>query len=179
MLHQIGSHGPTYFERYPPQSRVFAPTCDSNQIERCSNSALINTYDNTLVYTDSMLGKTVDLLQRYAASRDVAMIYVSDHGESLGEGGIYLHGTPYFMAPDEQTQVPLLMWFSPEFTRHSRLDPGCLRHNADTESYSHDNLYHSLLGLFNVQTQVYQPELDLFALCRVKGERVEPFTDRR
>ncbi|MDQ7883484.1 phosphoethanolamine transferase [Atlantibacter hermannii] len=179
VLHQIGSHGPTYFERYPPQSRVFAPTCDSNQIERCSNSALINTYDNTLVYTDSMLGKTVDLLQRYAASRDVAMIYVSDHGESLGEGGIYLHGTPYFMAPDEQTRVPLLMWFSPEFTRHSRLDPGCLRHNADTESYSHDNLYHSLLGLFNVQTQVYQPELDLFALCRVKGERVEPFTDRR
>lgn len=166
VLHQIGSHGPTYFERYPAQGNVFTPTCDSNQIEKCSNEALIKTYDNTLVYTDGMLDKTIDLLEGYAAQRDVAMIYVSDHGESLGERGMYLHGTPYLLAPDEQTHVPLLMWFSSAFAQHAGLDLVCLRRHADDQRYSHDNLYHAVLGLFNVQTHVYQPELDLFALCR-------------
>ncbi|BAL95649.1 phosphoethanolamine transferase [Rubrivivax gelatinosus] len=166
VLHQIGSHGPTYFERYPPQARVFSPTCDSNQIQKCSNEALVNTYDNTLVYTDSMLGKTIELLQSYSAERDVALVYVSDHGESLGERGMYLHGTPYLIAPKEQTQVPMLMWFSPEFARNARLGLACLRANASEKAYSHDNLYHSVLGLFGVKTKVYQRDLDLFAACR-------------
>ncbi|MBK1615278.1 phosphoethanolamine transferase EptA [Rubrivivax gelatinosus] len=166
VLHQMGSHGPTYFERYPTETKVFSPICDSNQIQKCSNEALVNTYDNTLVYTDRMLGKTIELLRRYSGQRDVAMIYVSDHGESLGERGIYLHGTPYIMAPDEQTQVPMLMWFSPEFSRSARLNLSCLRANADSRSYSHDNFYHSMLGLFDVRSSVYRPELDLFSACR-------------
>ncbi|MBK1687977.1 phosphoethanolamine transferase [Rubrivivax gelatinosus] len=169
VLHQIGSHGPTYFERYPPEAGTFRPSCDSNQIQKCSNEALRNTYDNTLVYTDRMLGRTIDLLERHSAERDVALIYVSDHGESLGERGMYLHGTPYLLAPREQTQVPMLMWFSPEFLRNARLGIACLRRNAEQGAYSHDNLYHSLLGLFAVQTRVYEPELDLFAACREPG----------
>lgn len=166
VLHQLGSHGPTYFERYPAQDKVFSPTCDSNQIEKCSNEALTNTYDNTLVYTDRMLGKTIDLLQRYSGQRDVAMIYVSDHGESLGESGMYLHGTPYIIAPDEQTHVPMVMWFSSAFAQNARLKLSCLRNNADSKEYSHDNLYHSILGLFGVQSSVYQPALDMFSPCR-------------
>ncbi|PDO90451.1 phosphoethanolamine transferase [Kosakonia pseudosacchari] len=166
VLHQIGSHGPTYFERYPPEAKTFSPTCDSNQIEKCSNDALMNTYDNTLVYTDRMLNKTIKVLQGYAAQRDVAMIYVSDHGESLGERGMYLHGTPYMIAPDEQTHVPLVMWLSSAFARHSGLNLACLRSNADSTRYSHDNLYHSILGLFTVRSHVYQPGLDIFAGCR-------------
>jgi len=166
VLHQIGSHGPTYFERYPAQANVFRPTCNSNQIQTCTNEALTNTYDNTLVYTDQVLGKTIALLEGYADQRDVAMIYVSDHGESLGEGGMYLHGTPYVIAPREQTRVPLLMWFSPAFARNARLDLACLQGNAREESYSHDNLYHSVLGLFDVESAVYQKGLDLFAGCR-------------
>ncbi|MBZ8140618.1 phosphoethanolamine transferase [Rubrivivax gelatinosus] len=166
VLHQLGSHGPTYFERYPPQAAVFSPGCNSNQIQKCSNEELTNTYDNTLVYTDRMLGKAIDLLQRYSAQRDVAMIYMSDHGESLGERGIYLHGTPYIMAPDEQTRVPLLMWFSPAFAQDAGLNLRCLRRNAQDKAYSHDNLYHSLLGLFDVSSRVYQPALDLFSACR-------------
>lgn len=166
VLHQLGSHGPTYFERYPPEVAVFSPTCDSNQIQKCSNEALINTYDNTLIYTDRMLGKTIDLLQAYAELRDVAMVYLSDHGESLGERGMYLHGTPYIIAPDEQTQVPMVMWFSTEFAQNARLDLLCLRKNADHMDYSHDNFYHSMLGLFDVQSSVYRAELDLFAACR-------------
>jgi lipid A ethanolaminephosphotransferase len=166
VLHQIGSHGPTYFERYPPQANVFHPTCNSNQIQTCTNEALTNTYDNTLVYTDQMLGKTIALLEGYADQRDVAMIYVSDHGESLGERGMYLHGTPYVIAPPEQTSVPMVMWFSPAFAQNAGLDLACLRSNAQGERYSHDNLYHSLLGLFDVQSGVYQKGLDLFAGCR-------------
>ncbi len=166
VLHQMGSHGPTYFERYPAEARAFGHTCDSNQIHKCSNDALVNTYDNTLVYTDRMLGRTIDLLQRYSGQRDVAMIYVSDHGESLGERGMYLHGTPYILAPDEQTQVPMVMWFSPEFARNAQLNLDCLRYRADNREYSHDNLYHSMLGLFDVRSSVYERELDVFAACR-------------
>lgn len=167
VLHQLGSHGPTYFERYPADARTFSPTCDSNQIQKCSNEALVNTYDNTLVYTDRLLGNAIDLLQTYADQRDVALIYVSDHGESLGEHGLYLHGTPYFIAPREQTQVPLVMWFSPAFATHARLEVACLRHAAGTGSYSHDNLFHSLLGLFDISSGVYEPGLDVFAGCRL------------
>lgn len=166
VLHQLGSHGPTYFERYPAASRAFSPTCDSNQIQHCSNEALVNTYDNTLVHTDHLLGKAIDLLQGYADQRDVALIYVSDHGESLGERGMYLHGTPYFIAPREQTQVPMVMWFSPEFSRNAGLDLACLHQNALHRAHSHDNLFHSLLGLFAVNSGVYQHDLDVFAGCR-------------
>lgn len=166
VLHQLGSHGPTYFERYPAASRAFSPTCDSNQIQHCSNEALANTYDNTLVHTDHLLGKAIDLLQGYADQRDVALIYVSDHGESLGERGMYLHGTPYFIAPREQTQVPMVMWFSTEFSHNAGLDLACMRGNALHRAYSHDNVFHSLLGLFGVSSTVYQRDLDVFAGCR-------------
>ena len=166
VLHQLGSHGPTYFERYPAASRAFSPTCDSNQIQHCSNEALVNTYDNTLVHTDQVLAETIDLLQGYSDHRDVALIYVSDHGESLGERGMYLHGTPYFIAPREQTQVPMVMWFSTEFSRNAGLDMACLRGNALHRAYSHDNVFHSLLGLFGVSSSVYQRDLDVFAGCR-------------
>lgn len=113
-----------------------------------------------------MLGKTIDLLQRYSGQRDVGMIYLSDHGESLGERGIYLHGTPYLIAPKEQTQVPMVMWFSPKFAQDAGFNLACLRNNADNKDYSHDNFYHSMLGLFGVHSRVYQPELDVFSPCR-------------
>lgn len=169
VLHQLGSHGPTYFERYPAASRAFSPTCDSNQIQHCSNEALVNTYDNTLVHTDRVLAETIDLLQGYSDRRDVALIYVSDHGESLGERGMYLHGTPYFIAPREQTQVPMVMWFSSEFGRNAGLDMACLRGNTLHRAHSHDNIFHSLLGLFGVSSTVYQRNLDVFAGCRPSG----------
>lgn len=169
VLHQIGSHGPSYFERYPQEMAAFTPTCESNQIQKCSNEALTNTYDNTLRYTDRMLDQTIALLERYAHERDTALLYLSDHGESLGERGMYLHGTPYLLAPSEQTQVPWVMWFSPGFAQSAGLDVGCLRQNAQSQRYSHDYFYHSLLGLFGVQTHVYQAELDVLAPCRALG----------
>lgn len=166
VLHQLGSHGPTYFERYPRHNRVFIPTCDSNQIHRCSREELTNTYDNTLLQTDEMLGRTIALLQHYSDERDVALVYVSDHGESLGERGMYLHGTPYAIAPREQTHIPMIIWLSPQFLENAALDQACLRRNAMHNAYSHDNVYHSMLGLFDVQSRVYQSALDAFAPCR-------------
>lgn len=171
VLHQLGSHGPAYFERYPPQDRVFHPTCDSNQIQKCSREALVNTYDNTLVHTDRVLGMAIELLQRHAAQRDGALVYLSDHGESLGERGMYLHGTPYLIAPQEQTHVPMVMWFSPGFAQQAGLDLACLRAHAATRAYRHDHFYHSLLGLLDVRTRVYEAHLDLFAPCRGAAQR--------
>ncbi|CAM0118875.1 Phosphoethanolamine transferase EptA [Stenotrophomonas maltophilia] len=189
VLHQLGSHGPTYFERYPAASRAFSPTCDTSQIQHCSNEALVNTYDNTLVHTDQVLAEAIGLLRGYSAHRDVALIYVSDHGESLGERGMYLHGTPYFIAPREQTQVPMMMWFSTEFSHNAGLDLACMRGNALHRAYSHDNVFHSLLGLFGVSSSVYQRDLDVFAGCRAttgaplatapaKRHRLMPVTPR-
>lgn len=111
VLHQKGSHGPSYYLRYPPEFANFVPECRSSELQQCTQEEIINTYDNTILYTDLMLSRVMDLLERYRSRYDGAMLYVSDHGESLGEYGLYLHGVPYMVAPDEQTQVPMVMWF--------------------------------------------------------------------
>ncbi|HBT12485.1 MAG TPA: phosphoethanolamine transferase EptA, partial [Erwinia persicina] len=103
VLHQMGSHGPAYYLRYPAEMRQFTPTCDSNQIQDCDPQALVNTYDNSILYTDSMLDSTISLLKSWGDKYNVALIYLSDHGESLGEHGMYPHGTPYLFAPSQQT----------------------------------------------------------------------------
>ncbi len=166
VLHQLGSHGPTYYQRYPESAKKFTPTCDTNQIQRCDTESLVNTYDNTLLYTDRMLDEAIGLLAERAKNRDVALIYLSDHGESLGEKGMYLHGTPYMIAPEEQKKIPMVMWFSPEFTADTGIDPVCLKQNAQRNAYSQDNLFHSVLGLFSIRTKEYRSDLDLFSACR-------------
>lgn len=166
VLHMKGSHGPAYFKRYPDSARHFTPDCRDENVQRCSREEVVNAYDNSLVYTDAVLA---DLIQRLRARDDLdsAVIYVSDHGESLGENGLYLHGLPYALAPDEQTRVPLLAWFSDGARQTLGLDGRCLARSA-TAPVSHDHLFHSLLGLFSVQTGLYESGLDLFAACRSK-----------
>lgn len=166
VLHQMGSHGPAYYLRYPPAMRQFTPTCDSKQIQDCDHQALVNTYDNTLLYTDSMVSDTIDLLKRYSDRFNVALIYLSDHGESLGERGMYLHGAPYLFAPSQQTHIPFLMWLAPDYARAFRIDEGCMRHHAQQDEVSQDNVFHTLLGMMNIQTAVYQPALDLLKNCQ-------------
>jgi lipid A ethanolaminephosphotransferase len=99
------------------------------------------------------------------------MLYVSDHGESLGEGGLYLHGLPWLMAPSEQTHVPMLIWLSDGFGAGRGIDRACLEQRRN-ESHSHDHLFHSVLGLFDVATRIYEPELDLFQPCRAPVPRL-------
>lgn len=168
VLHMMGSHGPAYHKRYPSGSAKFKPTCEESQFSRCTSDQIINSYDNTIAYTDVVLAKLIGLLNEAANHRtDTAMIYVSDHGESLGEKGLYLHGMPYAFAPREQTHVPMLLWLSPSLTAASEIDTGCL---ADTsnEPRSHDNVFHTVLGILDVDTSIYSSKLDILAPCRGK-----------
>ncbi|MNP20405.1 Phosphoethanolamine transferase EptA [compost metagenome] len=167
VLHADGSHGPEYFQRYPKAMERFTPVCRTNQLGSCSREELVNVYDNTILYTDHFLARVIELLQRNQERFDTSMLYVSDHGESLGENGMYLHAAPYAIAPEAQTHVPMVMWFAPRTLADQGIARGCLQAKADEADLSHDNLFHSLLGLFQVHTGVYQPKLDVFHSCRL------------
>jgi lipid A ethanolaminephosphotransferase len=164
VLHQLGNHGPSYFERYPAAFRRFTPTCDTPELGDCSREQIVNSYDNAVLYTDHFLARAIDLL-RNEPGYDSALVYVSDHGESLGENGLFLHGVPQAIAPSQQTHVPMVMWFSPGFVSDSGLDLACLRREA-AQPASHDNLFPSVLGLLQVRTEAYRRDDDLFATCR-------------
>lgn len=165
VLHQKGSHGPTYYLRYPKEFERFKPACQTSQLQECTVQEVVNAYDNTVVYTDFFVSQVIALLRGLGDDYRTAMLFVSDHGESLGERNLYLHGLPYFVAPREQTQVPFVTWFSERFERASGLDRQCLA-SRRSEPFSHDNLFHSVLGLMDVQTSVYEEGLDAFAACR-------------
>ncbi|WP_133407468.1 phosphoethanolamine transferase [Parashewanella tropica] len=164
VLHQLGSHGPTYWKRYPEKFKRFTPVCESSDLSECSPEEITNAYDNTILYTDHFLSQLIDYL-KVKNNIDSGMLYISDHGESLGENGIYLHGLPYFMAPDYQTHIPMLTWFSEGFKHDFGININCLKQSSE-RSLSQDNLFHSLLGLLQVKTLVYQPKLDLFKDCQ-------------
>lgn len=166
VLHMIGSHGPAYYRRYPEAFKKFTPTCDTNQIQTCSREALTNTYDNTLLYLDYTVDKAINLLKKHQDKFNTALMYLSDHGESLGEDGVYLHSMPYAVAPSQQTHVPMLMWLSNDYEKQFAIQDPCLRQSAQTQTYSQDNLFHTILGMFNVETKEYQPQLDILKDCR-------------
>jgi lipid A ethanolaminephosphotransferase len=165
VLHMLGNHGPTYFKRYPEAFRRFTPTCDTGELRKCSRQEIVNAYDNALLYTDHILARIIAFLKEREAKFDTAMLYVSDHGESLGESGLYLHGMPYAIAPKEQTRVPMVWWLSADFTRSFGLDGDCLATQA-AKPWGHDQLFHSVLGLLQVDTSVYDRGLDISAVCR-------------
>ncbi|EAK1936533.1 phosphoethanolamine transferase [Campylobacter jejuni] len=153
VLHLQGSHGPTYYKRYPSEFKKFAPTCDTNELSKCDSEALINTYDNTLLYTDYLLSEIIKLLKEQK-SYESSLFYLSDHGESLGENGIYLHGMPYAIAPSYQTHIPAIFWSNDEKLMNLAKEHKGLK-------LSQDNLFSTLLGYFDVKTSVYEPEYDL------------------
>lgn len=165
VMHQLGNHGPAYYKRYPDAFRRFTPTCDSSDLRQCSREQIVNAYDNALLYTDHVLARTIAFLKTQEKRYDTAMVYVSDHGESLGENNLFLHGIPYSIAPQEQTRVPMVMWFSPGYARDFKVNVPCLKARAQKLA-SHDNLFHSVLGLLDVQTSVYERDMDLAAECR-------------
>ena len=164
LLHMLGNHGPNYFERYPPAFERYTPVCRTGDLGDCSRQQIVNAYDNALLYTDHVLGSTIRLLQ--AQTRyDAALLYVSDHGESLGEKGLYLHGMPYAFAPAEQLDVPMALWLSPGLASNARIDRACMARGSSA-AIDHDHLFHSVLGLFDVRTTLRDDALDLFAACR-------------
>ena len=165
LLHQMGSHGPAYYKRVPSAFKKFQPECTTNNLSECSREQITNSYDNTLLYTDQLLESSVQWLKAQDSSARTAMIYVSDHGESLGEKGIYLHGLPYAIAPNEQKQIPWLNWLSPSMAASRGLDMSCLRKNA-AGRITHDHLFHSVLGLLDVKTSLHQRNLDVYSACQ-------------
>jgi len=165
VLHQLGNHGPAYYLRYPEAYRKFMPDCRSVDFDTCTPETIANAYDNALLYTDHILSEVIDKLGAHGDRLDTAMIYMSDHGESLGENGLYLHGAPYMFAPTQQTHVPFVLWMSPGLRQSSGIDTTCLASGADAP-HSHDNLFHSVLGLMQVETEVRDPALNIFSACR-------------
>lgn len=165
VLHTIGSHGPTYFRRYPERFKKFTPTCDTEEIQTCTREQIINTYDNTILYADYISASVIDILKEHP-SWESGMMYVSDHGESLGENGVYLHGLPYAIAPETQTHVPMLFLMSDVMKASDHIDYDCLKKKAAEGKFSHDNISHSLLSLMESQSKVYNPKLDIFDSCR-------------
>lgn len=171
VLHQLGNHGPAYYQRYPQSFKRFVPTCDTAELRACTAEQITNTYDNAILYTDYILAEVIAWLQSRSDDFNAAMLYVADHGESLGERGLYLHGLPYAIAPHVQTHVPMLMWMSDAFRSDFDVDTDCLRLQAEQE-LSHDNLFHSVLGLLSVETPKYEPSRDVLSKCSRSGAAI-------
>ena len=163
VLHQMGSHGPAYYKRVPAQFKVFKPTCDTNAIQGCSRDALLNSYDNTLLYTDYVLDSLIETLKNTTKYQS-ALWYLSDHGESTGESGMYLHGAPYAIAPTQQTHIPMLMWFSTVWQHQAKQQIKCLAQQGRQE-LSQDNLFPTMLSLLDVKSKVIDPNNDMLAAC--------------
>ncbi len=161
VMHQMGNHGPAYYRRYPAEFELFVPTCKTNILENCSQEEIINSYDNAILYTDYFLAKTIESLKGYGDQFSASFMYIGDHGESLGEYGLYLHGLPYAFAPDSQKHVPVIMWFNDSYrAEHSHHEEVSW---AAKDRYSHDNVFHTILGLAGVSSNVYEPAMDILA----------------
>lgn len=165
VLHMLGSHGPGYHLRHPPEFEKFVPACRETDFSKCPVEHIVNSYDNTVLYTDHVLASIIESLQALGDRADTAMLYVSDHGESLGENGVFLHALPYAIAPSMQTRVPMVFWASAGYAQRMKIDLPCVAREGGRE-LSHDNLFHSLLGLLQIETRAHRDELDLFSGCR-------------
>ena len=172
-FHLIGSHGPRYYERYPEKFRIYTPDCNRPDVENCNTEELINAYDNTITYTDYVLSKLIEILEEHMDTNDTMLLYVSDHGESLGENNVYLHAAPYAFAPKEQTRVPMQLWMPSGTAKDLKVDVQCLRNISAKSDFSHDNFFHSLLGMMQVHSSEYRPKLDIFTHCPLTEQPTE------
>ena len=148
VMHMMGNHGPEYYRRYPKDFARFTPICKSSDLRVCSQQEIDNAYDNAILYTDYFLSNTIDLLKKYDTNYETAMFYVSDHGESLGEHGFYLHAAPYAIAPKQQTHVPAVLWLG----KNMGYSLNQVKPYRDY-SLSHDDLYCMLLVGYKIETQ--------------------------
>ncbi|MEQ9450241.1 MAG: phosphoethanolamine--lipid A transferase [Pseudomonadales bacterium] len=164
VLHQLGNHGPAYAQRYPKDFERFTPACQHNDLSACSITEIVNAYDNALLYTDWFLAQVISLLQDNTSNHSVSMLYVSDHGESLGENNIFLHGLPYAFAPKEQIEIPIFVWLprNHQINNHQR-------RGHPTKAVSHDHISFTLLEYFNVVGTDATEQETLFDVLRAGG----------
>lgn len=159
VLHQSGSHGPAYHTKYPSEFEHFQPVCKSVELGECNRDELVNAYDNTILYEDYFLSRVIGVLQELRGTAAL-MIYLSDHGESLGEHGMYLHGMPYAIAPQVQKDIPFLVWMSDEFMRQRGVQVGRLE---SQRLHSQRDIFHSVMGAFSMRSAAYLEEYDIFS----------------
>jgi len=157
VLHQMGNHGPAYYKRYPARFEKFKPVCRTNDLGACTREEINNAYDNAILYTDYFLSRVIGLLKQNDEKFETAMFYASDHGESLGEFGLYLHAMPYMLAPKEQKHVPAVMWLGRNFDHD---DVGNIEVRRK-QRLSHDNIFATLLGMFEIRSTAYHPNMDI------------------
>ena len=158
VLHQMGNHGPAYYKRYPAEYGRFTPTCRSSELADCTSAQIVNSYDNAILYTDYFLSQVIAFLQQHDSKFETAMLYMSDHGESLGENGLYLHGLPYMLAPEAQKHVAGLLWFGDNY----HVDQEMVKQRTQAP-LSHDDYFHTVLGLMEIETPEYDPAKDWLA----------------
>lgn len=151
VLHTSTSHGPEYSTKYPPRFETFKPVCNSVELSKCSHDELVNAYDNTINYTDYILSKLIQDLKQLKEYK-TAMIFISDHGESLGEKNLYMHGLPLSLAPKQQYDIPFIVWTSDNSLKQIKPD------NTLTQNY----VFHSVLNFLGVQSPVYKEEMNIF-----------------
>ncbi len=159
VLHQSISHGPSYYTKYPKQFEVFRPACKSVELSQCTDEELVNAYDNTILYTDYFLHQAIGLLKKFPEAASL-LIFISDHGESLGEYGLYMHGTPNSIAPDVQIHIPFLVWMSDTFKHKKGIS---IVQQGEQARYSHANVFHSVMGGFDMRSEIYNRQLDIFS----------------
>jgi lipid A ethanolaminephosphotransferase len=166
VLHQMGNHGPEYYRRFPKEFEKFTPMCMTGELQDCSQEEIGNSYDNAILYTDYFLSNVIDLLKKYDETHATTMLYVSDHGESLGENGFYLHAAPYLIAPKEQTHVPAIMWMGKNFDyKKEQLVP------YKDYALSHDDVFCSLLVAFEIDAKMCEAKKDILMQNReIKAE---------
>ncbi len=150
ILHTSTSHGPTYYKKYPQKFNIFTPVCKSVELAKCTQEELINAYNNTIVYTDYILATLIEELQQLK-DYSSAMLFVSDHGESLGENNLYMHGIPKSIAPKEQLEVPFIVWLSDDYKK--------LKNN---ETATQHNVFHSVLDFLSIESPIYDENMSIF-----------------
>jgi lipid A ethanolaminephosphotransferase len=161
VLHQMGNHGPAYFKRYPEAFEKFKPACQTAELSECSDEEISNAYDNAILYTDYFLSQVVQLLKQNEPEFETSMLYISDHGESLGENNLYLHGMPYMLAPPEQTEIPVIVWAGE--TSDIDVESLLIQQNVKT---SQDAVFWSLLTLFDVRADWISSPNTLFQMAQ-------------
>lgn len=177
VLHQMGNHGPAYYKRYPEAFERFTPVCRTNDLGSCTHDEIINAYDNAILYTDYFLSRVISLLKSNDDKFETAMLYVSDHGESLGEYGLYLHATPYMLAPDAQRHVPATIWLGKNMKKHDvRVEA---MEERSKRRWSHDNIFATLLGLFEINSSTYDARMDLLEHLPEDGTVTQAATPRQ
>ena len=161
VLHTSTSHGPKYANKYPKEFEVYRPVAQNVEEGEKNVGRLVNAYDNTIRYTDYLLDSLITTL-RSMSEWHSAMIFISDHGESLGENKMFMHGLPMKLAPKVQYEIPFLVWVSDGFRDYKPEQdlPAVLEQHY---------IFHSVLNLLSIQSPAYNAAYDIFKLRDAGG----------